>query len=160
MGRGLLRWLLNVVVGPPLGFIACVVTMMLLLIFAQPGEMQSRIDGAMIFGLFAAPFIMISHVFGLIPSLLIALCGTILDRVIRGSGMARVLAILVIGGLITYGCAYPVFGRQDYPIQVGSQDLFFTSIVVGGAVAAFLCALLVEWLTPIRPAVPASGAVA
>jgi hypothetical protein len=152
IGRDLLRWGFNLVVGPPLGFVLCVATMMLLLILSPGGESQSRIDGAMIFALFAAPFVVVSHLFGLLPALLTSLLGSILDRLLRASRSARLIGALVAGALAAWLGAWWLFG-QDYAIKVGSQDQFYLAIVIGGAVAALLCALLVELIAPIRPAV-------
>ena len=153
MGRDLLRWLVNILIGPPLGFLFCILTMMFLLVFDEPGEMQSRIDGAIIFALFAIPFVFIAYVFGILPGILVSIAGTIFDRLFRASRAARLVGMLLAGGLATYACDVWLFGRTDYPIQVGSQDLFFASVVVGGAIGTLVCALLVEWITPIRRAV-------
>ncbi len=146
--RDLVRFALNIVVGPIFGYIGFVLVCWVLLVLPLEGggTLESRIEGANLMLVFAAPFILAAHFFGGLPALINALFGSVLDRLL-GTRALRLVASVAAGTLATWlGDWWLIEG--DYEIDVGSRLTFNLSLMAGGAIAALLIALILEFSGP------------
>lgn len=142
MIRGTLRVLLYLTLGPLFGLLAASVAIGVAT-FARSGSLRDFSGwGEAV----APPILIVAYTLGLLPALLTAIVGIVIERQLKG--WRHWLWSALSGAIILTVLAWLVFGLAQ--IADGMQPVVFTAVIAStGAVAGLACALLFDALAAL-----------
>jgi hypothetical protein len=139
MIRGLLRILLYVTVGPFVGSIGVAIAVGLST-FVATGSLRDFTGWE---ALLSPQLLIVSYSLGVVPALLTAIVGIVIDRQLRG--WRHWLWSALSGAIISCILAWLTFGTA--PVGAGLEPVIFTTAIgTAGALAGFVCPAMFDGL--------------